>query len=306
MARYDSRLITPPPEEEEIYPYRRVWVSILIEAGVLFGFVMLLFVLTRFVVIPPRFYQALNIAIALLPLGLWLIFSWWRERFVPQPRRGLLGVAVVSGLAANAISLPFIEQVFQIERWLPLESALNRIIGYTFTVGLVQTLTVYLVLRYSVWPQQFRVRIDGVAYGAASAIGYVTVLNLQFVMTTPSMPFITVTTVFHQVAVLMCCGIVVGYGLAEMAFNRYLFPLLLTATIAVSAFIAGAAIPLTAGFTNAGVSALNPVGSISPILGFLFSAGLLFLVGNIFSFLFNVAERQDSSTSVEDAEGLAS
>src|SRR5690606_31017121 len=102
------------------------------------------------------------LAMSLLPVGLWLIFSWWRERSVPQPRQNLMAVAVISGLAANAISLPLIEQIFQPSRWLPLESALNRIIGYAFTVGLVQAVTLYLTMRFTIWPNQMRIRLDGV------------------------------------------------------------------------------------------------------------------------------------------------
>jgi RsiW-degrading membrane proteinase PrsW (M82 family) len=304
LSRYNTRFITPPTEEEEIYPYRRVWVSIALEAGGLFAIAIALYVLTRFVTLPSQLYRPLNLAMALLPVVLWLIFSWWRERSVPQPRHNLLAVAVISGLAANAISVPLIDQVFQPSRWLPLESALNRIIGYAFTVGLVQAVTLYLTMRFTVWPNQMRIRLDGVAYGAASAIGYATVLNLRFVLSTSTLPFVAAMQIFDQIVPLLCSGIIIGYGLAEVAFNRHIFPPLLAATIGLSAFVTGIAIPLVSGFANTSIRPLAPVSTSSPLLGFLFSAGLLFLISNVFSFLFNVAERQEAEIKIEDAESL--
>jgi RsiW-degrading membrane proteinase PrsW (M82 family) len=304
LTRYNTRLITPPTEEEEIYPYRRVWSSIALEAGVFFAFAIALYVLTRFITIPTTLYRPLNLAMSMLPVALWMLFSWWRERAVPQPRRSLIAVAVISGLVANAISLPLIEQVFQPSRWLPLESALNRIIGYAFTVGLIQAVTIYLTLRFTIWPDNLRIRLDGVAYGAASAVGYATVLNLKFVLSTSTLPSVAAMHIFDQTVPLLCGGIIIGYGLAEVAFNRHIFPPLLAATMALSAFVTGIAIPLVAGFANTSVSPLNPVATSNPLLGFLFSAGLLFVISNIFSFLLNVAERQEVEIKPEDAESL--
>lgn len=305
MSRYSSRLITPPSEEEEIYPYRRVWASIATETAILLGLILVLLVVTRFVTIPQRLQQPLNLIIVLLPIGLWLIFSWWRERLVPRPRQQLIAVVVVSALVARAVGVPAIEDVFQVNRWLPLESAINRIIGYTFTLGLVQAFLIYLILRYTAGPQHFRVRLDGVAYGAASAIGYATITNLEYVLSGSANPLATAVNTFNQVALLSCTGIIVGYGLAEVTFNPYPFPVLLTATIALAAFITGAAVPLITGFTNTSLSPLNPVSTVNPVLGFLLAAGLLFVTGFVISFLFTVAERQEIEVKPEDIERLS-
>ena len=46
MTRYNNpRLLTPPREEEEVYPYRRVWLSIVIEIGVMLGITVALYVM---------------------------------------------------------------------------------------------------------------------------------------------------------------------------------------------------------------------------------------------------------------------
>ena len=304
LSAYNTRLITPPSEEEEVYPYRRVWFSIASEMGLFFAVTIGLLIVVRVVSLPDNLVQILNLVLALLPLGLWLVFSWWREKRVLEPRSGLLTIVIVAGLAANGVGNPIITELFQVERWLPLESAINRIIGYTFTVGLVQSMIIYLVIRYAVWPTNFRIRLDGIAYGSATAVGYATALNIQFIRAAAATPDVTAMNIFGHSALLLCGGIIIGYGLAEVGFNARPFPLLLTATLAFAALITGIAIPLIAGFANTSISVSNPVSTVSPIQGFLFTAGLLGAVSFIFNFLFNVAENQLDETSFEETESL--
>jgi RsiW-degrading membrane proteinase PrsW (M82 family) len=296
--------ITPPTEEEEIYPYRRVWLSISLEMGILFGLAIALVIIGRFVPVPQDARRWINVGLALVPVALWLLFSLWRERFALQPRNYLLQVAVMTGLAASAISQPIINGFFQVDRWLPLESAISRIVGYTFTTGLIQALTIYLVLRLTVRPASFRTRLDGIAYGAASAVGYAAVLNLEFAWTSLTPPAITAMNIFDQSVILLLTGIVVGYGLVEVVFNRHPFPLLLTATIALASFITGIAIPLIAGFANTSISPLSPISSVSPIQGFLFAAGLMVAISALFNFLFSVAERDEQDVILPELEDI--
>ena len=304
MSTYSSRLITPPSEEEEIYPYRRVWPSIALETGILFVVTMLLFVVVRLIDLPRQLFLPINMILALLPFVLWIVLSWWRERFALQPRSHLMAVAVVSALAANAIGIPLINDVFQISRWLPLESAINRIIGYTFTTGLVQTLILYLIIRYMVWSNEFRIRLDAVAYGTATAVGYATVINLHAVFARPSEPSFTAMNVFSQFAILSSIGIIISFGLSEMRFNSQPFPLLMVATVALASFISGISIPLVSGFANATISPLSPISGVSPLQGFLYSAGLLSVVTFAFWLLFNRTERQMQETPAETAESI--
>ncbi|MBZ0292226.1 MAG: hypothetical protein K8L99_06625, partial [Anaerolineae bacterium] len=250
---YQSGFITPPTEEEEIYPYRRVWPSVIIEHALLAGVAVLFFLLTRFVSIPTRINQPMGIILALLPAGFWLIFSWWRERFALQPRDHLLLVALISGLVAKAIGLPLVNDVLEVKEWLSLQSAVDRIIGYTFTVGLVQAILIYLVQRYIAWPDAFRDRYDAVAYGTASAVGYTTVAGLTFVATQPSTPDVTAINIFNIAAVLTITGVLVGYGLSEVRFNKNPFVLSLVSTVALGALAAGVAVPLRTGLTNASI-----------------------------------------------------
>src|SRR5690606_2074732 len=130
------------------------------------------------------------------------------------------------------------------------QDAISRIVGYTFTVGMTQALTCYLVVRYVAWQDCMRVRIDGIAFMLAAAVGYATVLNLQYVVNVDAAIDIIAMRVFHNTALLYAVAIVIGFGLGETKFGRPT-PLLLTLTLALGATLTGIAIPLRAGLANA-------------------------------------------------------
>ncbi len=311
MGVYNQRLLTPS-EQEEIYPYRRVWRSLIVEnlalavvsvaAFVVFG----LFGLR----LGKTFTLLVNGVLVAVPVLLWLLFSVWRERFVPEPRQRLIAVFAITALAANALAIPFIDSVLQPERWLPLGGAVNRILGYAFTVGIVQETTKYAVVRFATWPDLFRTRLDGVAYCVASALGYAVVLNAQFLLTHPGVtPDVIATQVFNNVTVNLAASLIVSYGLAEVRFGQPT-PFLMTITVAFGALLNGIVIPLRSGLTNATfvlpaatsaapslIALIAAVFSLrsptpKPILGVGFSAAILFAFVLVVSFLFTNAERQ--------------
>jgi RsiW-degrading membrane proteinase PrsW (M82 family) len=288
---FNPRLLTPPQQEEEIYPYRPVWRSVAIESGIVGIVTIGLFIFINLLhpVIPLRFNTPIVIGVACLPIVLWLYFSFLQERTAPQPRRRLLAVALISALVANAVGIPLVNEFLQVDRWLPLSSAISRIIGYTFTVGIVQEFLKYLVLRYVAWPVHFRIRKDGVAYGAAAGIGYATVLNLHFAFTASSTPDVAASYVFANYVLHLVTGILVGYGLSELQLGHptTLLPLF---TVAVGALITGISIPIRAGLINATL-ALGSSAS-RPILGIIFSVVLLLIPSFALSFMYNNAERQ--------------
>jgi RsiW-degrading membrane proteinase PrsW (M82 family) len=308
LTTFDPGLLLPPREEEETYPYRRAWRSMAVESAIMLGIAAALFVAFDFlsVRLPESLRTPVNVGLALIPVALWLAFSWWPERSVIQPRPRLLTVMIVSGLAANAIGIPLINDFLKVDRWLPLSSAIARIVGYTFTVGIVQEMLKYLVIRYTVWPEQFRNRLDGVAYGAACAVGYATVLNLHFALSNPSTPDITANRIFSNLALHLVTSVVVGYGLAEVRFSQP-SPFLMTLSIALAAFITGIVIPIRAGLVNASLSldntATNPLLNISatkPLQGLAFSLGLLVALSLTMSFLFGSADQREREAAVRE------
>ncbi len=321
MSVYKQGLLTPPDEAEIVYPYRRVWRSLILESAVLFGAATATSIAVGLLGIrlPNAIIPVVNGAFVALPVVLWLIFSVWGERFALEPRTRLIAVFVITALAANAIAIPLIDNLFQPERWLPLTSAINRIIGYTFTVGIVQETIKYTVVRFTTWPDLFRTRLDGVAYCAASAIGYALVLNLRFFLADTGLPpDVIAIQVFNNVAVNLAASFVVSYGLSEVRFGTPT-PFLMTITVAFGALINGIAIPLRSGLTNAAFvlnSSTETPSIISliaatfsshsptpkPVLALAFSAAVLVAFGIVVAFLFNNAERQarESAAGQED------
>jgi hypothetical protein len=296
---FNSRLLTPPREEEDVYPYRRVWPSIVIEYGILFAVALGLYITENILGfrLPAPISRPLGLILVLLPVGLWAVISLRREKFVPEPRRQLFAVVIVSALVANAIGVPIIRDFLEVERWLPLTTALNRIIGYTFTVGIVQEFLKYLILRYVVWPSGFRARLDAVAYSAANAVGFATVLNLHFLFDGSPPPDVVAGVVFATCALHLVSGLVVGYALGELCFSRP-SPFLLPASVLLAAFITGVAIPVRAGLVNAGF--VVGISATKPLLGLFFSLALLVGLLSILAFLFNSAERQAREAVVEE------
>jgi PrsW family intramembrane metalloprotease len=303
MARNDARFIVPT-EKEEVYPYRPVWRSIMIEVAVLSLITLALFTAVNFagVEIPPRIQPIVNQGIAFLPLILWMLFSYLQERRAPEPRQRLIPIVLLSALAANAIGYPLVNELFQVDRWLPLESAVNRIIGYTFTVGITQELLKYLVLRLVVWPDYFNTWLDAVAYSVAAAVGYATVLNLRYVLAVDAVSDIAAVRMLGVYVVQIATSILVGYGLADLRFNGVSL-LLLPLTLALAALVTGIAIPIRAGLVNASLSLESlEVSAARPLFGLGLSLGVVIFVGVIFSFVFRNAEHRQREAQ-ESREG---
>lgn len=291
MSSYNTRLLVPT-EEEEIYPYRRVWRSLAIESLLLLLIAVGLWVVLNFVGlrVPTLLERPLEVLLALMPLGLWALLSLLQERSVPEPRPHLVALVAISALVANAIAIPVIDGFLQVDLWLPQTNAINRIAGYTFTVGIVQVMTCYLVVRFVAYRTGMRIRADGIAYMLAASVGYSCVLNLHYVFTTGATMDIVAMRVFNNTALLYAISIVVGYGLGEVRFGRP-SPLLLALTMAVGSMLAGLAIPLRSGLANAALT-LGPA-IASPIRGLALSALLLVAVAVATAFLLENAERQE-------------
>ncbi len=303
MTTYRTRFITPPSDDQELYPYRPVWRSLIIESAILAVLVLIFYIVIDFlhIVLPIRIRSYLVIALIFVSVGLWFIFSWWAERRTQQPRQNLVIVMILSMLVTNSIGVPLVNQFFQVDNWLPLSPAVNRIIGYTLTTGITQGIIKYLVVRYTIWPQHLRVRLDGVAYGIAAGIGYATILNIQFLATNSSAPADTLAfQTFSNYALHVSTGIVIGYGLSEAFFSNPT-PVFLAIVLVISAVITGITIPIHAGLVNSSLS-ISSVSAPKPLFGLGFSAALLIGVSIITSGLIRNADRLERESKAENEE----
>lgn len=290
----NTRLLTPPKEEEDIYPYRRVWRSIIIQSAGLMMVMGGLFVLRNFLGIEPptTLRPVINIVLALLPATLWLIFSRLWENYALVPRRKLFTVFLISGLVANAIGLPLLEDFIQPTAWLSLQEATTRILGYATTIGVIQEFLKYIVIRFIAWPDEYRVRVDSIAYGMASAIGYATVVSLSYVANNPNaFNDIVSIRVFGITTAHIAGSTIVAYGLSATLFNNALSFVLPLALAFASGFV-GLMTALRTSFANTPLA----VGSFSAprfLFGIVFSVGAYVGLMIAIFFLLDVAERRE-------------
>ena len=308
MTTYGPRFITPPSEHQELYPYRPVWRALIIEATILAVIALILYVIIDFLnfALPARLHPYLAFALIMTPCLLWLIFSFWAEYRVNQPRQHLLEIVILSMLAASAVGVPLLDQYFRVDTCLPLAPSLNRILGYTVTAGIIQGTIKYIVMRYTIWPQHLRERLDGIAYGIATGIGYATILNLQFFSANPTAPpDIVAFHIFANYALQVTTGIVIGYGLSEVYFSNPT-PIFLMSILVIAAVITGITIPIHAGLINSSLS-IDPTkaSSISapkPLFGLGFSIALLIIVSVIISGLISNADRLEREARASSEE----
>lgn len=294
MTLRNPRLLTPPREEEIAFPYRRVWRSIIIENGTLIAFTIVLIFIGG--LIPSNLYPTAALIVAITPLGLWFVFSWFPEKSVSQPRPQILRTMIITGLVANAVGLPLIRDFFVIESWLPTTDLVSRITGYTLTVGITQELLKYIVLRFLVWPGLYRYRMDAIAYGLAGAVGYGTVLALHFVVENNPPPDIAAVRVVGVIVPQVISSAVMAYGLAQARFSDAL-SLLMGLTFALAALLTGFFIPVLSSISNA--TFVPGIAGTAPIRALLFA--IVTLVGALVTvaFLLNNAERRDQEAASE-------
>jgi hypothetical protein len=297
----NPRLLTPPLQEEEIYPYRRVWRSLAIEQGIVLGIAVALFILveTLNVTVPKSIFFPVAVFLAVTPFALWLIFSWWAERFALQPRHRLLAVALIGALAANAVGIPLVKDLLQVDTWLSLSSAINRIIGYTFTAGIVQESIKYIVVNYTVGPGQLRTRTDYIAYSIACAVGYATVVNLHAAGSNPPTPDVIAARIFATCTLSIAGSIIVSYGLSELHFGKP-SPLLLTLTLALAAIVIGISTPVRSGLINTSLS--FGINETRPLFGIVFSTAVIIGTSIIVSFLYDNAERRTREAALANED----
>lgn len=295
---YKTQLLTPPREEEEIQPYHKAWRPIIIQSTVLV-FLTVAGLITGIlgISIPSSVNNVLIWLVAFAPLIVWFLAAYIPDRAANQPRTRLLSVFIISALAAQAITIPFIENVLQVETWISLISALERIVAYSFTVGITQASLFYVVLRTTVWKAHLRNRYDIVAYAQASATGYLFIETLHFA-TMGNISYATLSDlVLAHFAILMSSALIIAYGISISKFDDA-FLIVPAIAIGFASFSTGLALPLYTGLTNTTFTILAP-STTNPFLGVIFASAFINGIIVVMIFLMSNAER----TAKEVAEG---
>jgi RsiW-degrading membrane proteinase PrsW (M82 family) len=283
----EYQLLSPEEESGELYPYRRVWRSLILEMVILLFVVAAVFIGVQLDIMEDTYSRTGNILLALLPIGLFYVFSVRSEQRVAEPRRGLLIVLLLSVIVANGVAWTVIQEVFTPDRWLVEAGFFSRIIGYTFTLGLLAEFCKYAVIRYTVWPDRFRYRLDGVAYSVPAALGYALVVNLHFLLQDEPTISAAAIRVLVNVYLHITVGALMGYFLAELLIGRVPFfwlPFgLFLASFISSLFIAFRRIAVVSGLGS------RDIGGLLLVLGFT-----VFVLGAV-AFLIDSADERTAA-----------
>lgn len=237
--------------------------------------------------------RGVSLLLAAMPALLWLLFSALPESRAERPRR-LMGVAVVSGLCAASIGMPLVEDFFVIEQWLPLESVIQRIVGYTFTAGVVNVGIKFLVLRYMVVPQDLRARSDVIAYAMAAAVGYSFYLNLAVIWRVDPVWELAAILVLTTVVAQFASSMAIALGIVASVFTDAL-PIALPAGLLVGAVASGLIEPQAPGLVSGPLGVAGSATRPHFALGFLL--GALLAIFAVAYFLYTNAERRQRETS---------
>lgn len=123
-----------------------------------------------------------GILMALIPALIWLVLFYQQDRLEPEPKHFVLGVFILGAILANAVALPIIRDLFQVQDWI-YTSTLSRILGSILVVGFVQEFLKYAAVRYTIYSSaEYDERVDGVIYATAAGLGFATMLNFVYVL----------------------------------------------------------------------------------------------------------------------------
>lgn len=204
---------------------RSLWWASLIGIGALIAFVSvaaLVFAMTQ-----PQLEGlpliAVAVVLALVPALLWLAFFYLQDVREPEPKILVLAVFILGALLARAVGLPLVQEVFRTGEWITA-TPLYHLLGNILVVGFLSQFLVYAAVRYSVYyAAEFDERIDGIIYGTAAALGYATVLNIDYVVRSVQRGGLNLSTGTIQVAVtalaMASFGGLLGYFLGRCKFE---------------------------------------------------------------------------------------
>ena len=130
----------------------------------------------------PDGLMVVGVVMALLPAMAWLFFFYQQDQREPEPKGMIAQVFILGGLLAMAIGIPLVEDVFHVGTWL-YENFWVNLAGAILVIGLSQEFLKYAAVRFSVYSSaEFDERTDGIIYATAAGLGFATVLNVVFVV----------------------------------------------------------------------------------------------------------------------------
>jgi protease PrsW len=123
-----------------------------------------------------------GIIMALVPAVLWLGFFYRQDSLEPEPKSMVLQVFLLGALLAGAIWIPLVNNVFHFSAWL-YSGFWVSLLGAILVIGFTQEFLKYATVRFSIYnSSEFDEHTDGIIYATAAGLGFATVLNVSFVV----------------------------------------------------------------------------------------------------------------------------
>jgi RsiW-degrading membrane proteinase PrsW (M82 family) len=162
-----------------------------------------------------------GVLLALFPAFIWMVFFYVQDRLEPEPKGYILGIFLLGAILAYVVGIPIVDNFFQVSKWIYTDTAAT-ILGSILVVGFVQEFLKYAAIRYTIFRStEFDEATDGVIYATAAGLGYATVLNLQFVISSggAALGSSVIRMVIVALAQASFAGIT-GYFLGRAKFER--------------------------------------------------------------------------------------
>jgi RsiW-degrading membrane proteinase PrsW (M82 family) len=160
-----------------------------------------------------------GIVLALVPAILWLVFFYIQDVREPEPKGLVLSVFVLGAIVARAVGIPLIEELFG-TKWLAASTLFN-ILGAILVTGFINQFLIYATVRYSVYGSaEFDERVDGIVYATAAALGYATMVNIQYVISSGGVDLVAGTLrIAETTLALAAFGGIMGFFLGRCKFE---------------------------------------------------------------------------------------
>lgn len=234
-----------------------------------------------------------GIVMALVPALAWLVFFYQQDRREPEPKGLVAEVFVLGGLLAMAIAIPLVEDVFQVSSWI-YDSFWVTLIGSILVIGFTQEFLKFAAVRFSVYNSgEFDERTDGIVYSTAAGLGFATILNIAYVITSGGIDLGSgaVRIVLTALAQASISG-VTGYFLSKEKLDGapvWWIPL----GVSIAAVLNGLFFTLYGALTRVKISAAGA--TFNPWLGLALAVVLTGAVTSLITYMIQKDQRQVSA-----------
>jgi protease PrsW len=224
-----------------------------------------------------------GIGMSLCPALIWLFFFYFQDRREPEPKGMVIEIFILGGLLAAAVGIPFLNNVLKLSSWI-YYSPLVNILAAILVVGFTQEFLKFSAVRYSIFKsREFDELTDGIIYATAAGLGYGTVLNIDFILTSggAGLGMAAIRLTLTALAQASFAGIT-GYFLGKEKMEKK--PVWwLTAGVGLASVVNGVFFTLWGNLSTATLVGENAL--VNPWLGLALAVVIALLVMGVLSYL---------------------